>query len=209
MEPPTVSVVSEASATLETLPMIASMLDVGAMVMAADGSCQEAQGQGARARRWPVHDPKTQSPAEATLLKLTRLSENGLAAIGAVTPLAHAFLPRTLPGARQGEGVWRAGLPNNFPPSLHRAQTFASPSHPRPRPPVPTDSPLWAVDRRPSPQNLNQLATNITRRRLDLTKTTQQRSASRPPSCAFPFAPSFRRAQRRPVISARLLRGFS
>lgn len=97
-------------------------------------------GQGARARRWPVHDPKTQSPAEATLLKLTRLSENGLAAIGAVTPLAHAFLPRTLPGARQGEGVWRAGLPNNFPPSLHRAQTFASPSHPRPRPPVPTET---------------------------------------------------------------------
>lgn len=43
-------------------------------------------GQGARARHWPVHDPKTQSPAAATLLKLTRLSENGLAAIGAVTP---------------------------------------------------------------------------------------------------------------------------
>lgn len=48
-------------------------------------------GQGARARHWPVHDPKTQSPAAATLLKLTRLSENGLAAIGAVTPLLMRF----------------------------------------------------------------------------------------------------------------------
>lgn len=109
-------------------------------------------GQGARGRHWPVHDPKTQSPAEATLLKLTRLSENGLAAIGAVTPLAHAFLPRTLPGARQGCGglgfqtisllrcivprlLCRHPIPDPVPPSRLRLSTVGSrPSAVPPKP---------------------------------------------------------------------------
>jgi len=181
------------------------------MVMAADGSCQESTGQGARARHWPVHDHKTQSPAEATLLKLARLSENGLAAIGAVTPLAHAFLPRTLPGARQGSQGWPQGgglASKQFPSFAASCPAFSSPS--------PSQSPVPPLTQtrvrcrqstvgRPPKTSINLQPTSP----VDLTKTTQQRSASRPQSCAFYFAPSFCLAQRRPFISARHTRGFS
>lgn len=192
--------------------MIASMLDVGG----GDGGwvMPRSTGQGARARHWPVHGPKTQSPAAATLLKLTRLSENGLAAIGAVTPLAHAFLPRTLPGARQGKGVaagWRAGASKQFPSFAASCPDFSVAIGPIPDPRPPSRLRLSTVDSRPSavppkPQSTcNQHHPSTTR--PDQNHATTQRIPT--PSCVFPFAPSFRRAQRRPVISARLLRGFS